>query len=644
MAGVFLSYDRDDGDRARQFARALEKAGHQVWWDLHVRGGAQFSKVIEEALKAADAVVVLWSRNSIESPWVRDEAAAGRDTGRLIPVTLDGTEPPLGFRQYQTIDLSRWKGRGSPPEVRTLFADVEAMATRAQPVASVPSKAAPAPARQVSRTARHFLVPGLAAIAILLLCAGGLYWKLSSRSAGPPTVAITAADDSPLSRSTAHDVLVSLGSVQGTREASYRLLDDQAAEQPDLRITVSSRQDSGQVHANVALVSPTEKAVMWSKQVAQPAGRPANFGQAIAFAAARALRCAAEEWSGEYGRLSSESRLAYLNACASLDEIGDKPEPLIASFRKITVEAPNFAPAWAHLLVAETGELSGFRPGDPSAERLRTDIARDIAAARRADPNLAEAAVAEIELLPKRAFLRSLELIQKAKAQHPDNAAVLNEEAGLLFSVGRRYEAVDDAARAAELEPFSPTMRQAYILTLVYGGGSEKAWEELAKAKQLWPDAPAIEQADYSLNLRIGDVDKAMRSSGRPIDGGLRAYLNARRDPTDANIDAFVNLANTHVLTPPQRSFVYQAFPELNRADVLYGFIERWPVEQDLLGQTYILFRPWMSKFRRDARFMRLAQRLGLLDYWQKSGQWPDFCDEPDMPYDCKKEAAKLTA
>ena len=115
MAGVFLSYDRDDTAKARPVASALEKAGHSVWWDLHVRGGAQFSKVIEEALKAADAVVVLWSRNSIESPWVRDEAGAGRDRGILIPVSLDGAEPPLGFRQFQTIDLSAWKGRKSAP-------------------------------------------------------------------------------------------------------------------------------------------------------------------------------------------------------------------------------------------------------------------------------------------------------------------------------------------------------------------------------------------------------------------------------------------------------------------------------------------------------------------------------------------------
>src|SRR5437764_15363007 len=101
MASVFLSYDRDDADKARPLAHALEKAGHDVWCDLHVRGGAQFSKVIEEALKAADVVVVLWSKQSVESAWVRDEAGAGRDSGRLVPVTIDGTEPPLGFRQFQ---------------------------------------------------------------------------------------------------------------------------------------------------------------------------------------------------------------------------------------------------------------------------------------------------------------------------------------------------------------------------------------------------------------------------------------------------------------------------------------------------------------------------------------------------------------
>ena len=105
MTKVFLSYDREDRSLARKIAAAMEGLGHTVWWDRHIRGGAEFSKQIDQALEAAEAVVVLWSKKAIASAWVRDEAATGRDSGRLVPVRIDDCSPPLGFRQYQTIDL-----------------------------------------------------------------------------------------------------------------------------------------------------------------------------------------------------------------------------------------------------------------------------------------------------------------------------------------------------------------------------------------------------------------------------------------------------------------------------------------------------------------------------------------------------------
>lgn len=106
MASVFLSYDHDDSARAAAIASALEKSGHSVWWDRHIHGGAEFQSEIEKAVEEADSVVVLWSAGSIKSAWVRDEAAEGRDQGKLIPVLLEPVKPPMGFRQYQTIDLS----------------------------------------------------------------------------------------------------------------------------------------------------------------------------------------------------------------------------------------------------------------------------------------------------------------------------------------------------------------------------------------------------------------------------------------------------------------------------------------------------------------------------------------------------------
>ena len=119
-ATLFLSYARDDRARAERLADILAKAGYTVWWDALIEGGAQFAASIRAALEGADAVIVLWSKNSVDSDWVRDEAALGRDRHRLIPLTLDGTKPPLGFRQYQAIDLSHWRGKPGAPQIAAI--------------------------------------------------------------------------------------------------------------------------------------------------------------------------------------------------------------------------------------------------------------------------------------------------------------------------------------------------------------------------------------------------------------------------------------------------------------------------------------------------------------------------------------------
>ena len=88
---IFLSYAHGDQPQAQRLAAALERCGFTVWWDALIEGGTRYAKSIDEALAAADAVVVLWSRQSVESDWVKDEAAQGRDRHRLVPLSLDGT-------------------------------------------------------------------------------------------------------------------------------------------------------------------------------------------------------------------------------------------------------------------------------------------------------------------------------------------------------------------------------------------------------------------------------------------------------------------------------------------------------------------------------------------------------------------------
>ena len=96
MAQIFLSYARSDAECASRLAELLSKTGHQVWWDRELQGGSRFASEIDKALAEAEAVVVIWSEASIESAWVQDEAAEGRDSGRLVPVVIDNVRPQIG--------------------------------------------------------------------------------------------------------------------------------------------------------------------------------------------------------------------------------------------------------------------------------------------------------------------------------------------------------------------------------------------------------------------------------------------------------------------------------------------------------------------------------------------------------------------
>ena len=126
---VFLSYSRDDRPRAAKIKGMLEAAGISVWWDDMLEGGTRFLSTTEYHLENCAAVVVLWSEISVTSHWVSDEATRGRDRGVLVPVTIDGTMPPLGFRQFQVLDLANPDAPSYKAEAQKLINSVAARRT-----------------------------------------------------------------------------------------------------------------------------------------------------------------------------------------------------------------------------------------------------------------------------------------------------------------------------------------------------------------------------------------------------------------------------------------------------------------------------------------------------------------------------------
>ncbi len=105
MADLFISYSRADRPRCIQIRDALEALKLDVWFDAGIDAGDNFDRKIEQEIDAATGVMVLWSTNSVESDWVRNEARSGADRGQLVAVQLDECTLPLEFRSIHTEPL-----------------------------------------------------------------------------------------------------------------------------------------------------------------------------------------------------------------------------------------------------------------------------------------------------------------------------------------------------------------------------------------------------------------------------------------------------------------------------------------------------------------------------------------------------------
>ena len=107
MQDIFLSYSRQDRKRLSHLVTALtEQRGWSIWWDENIGTGSRFTNEIKKMLAQSRCVLVAWSKNSVESDWVRSEADQGRKRGILVPISLDGTLPPMPFDQTETTDFS----------------------------------------------------------------------------------------------------------------------------------------------------------------------------------------------------------------------------------------------------------------------------------------------------------------------------------------------------------------------------------------------------------------------------------------------------------------------------------------------------------------------------------------------------------
>ncbi len=157
---IFISYARTDRPTARTFAECLIEEGFLVWWDASLHSGETFDEVIEQRLRDAKAVVVLWSPRSVASRWVRAEATLADRRNKLVPAIIEACDRPIVFELTHTADLADWHGDRSDLRWQQFVEDLRRLIDRAPAADAASAAPAPAPQSRPQPVSRQPLRPG----------------------------------------------------------------------------------------------------------------------------------------------------------------------------------------------------------------------------------------------------------------------------------------------------------------------------------------------------------------------------------------------------------------------------------------------------------------------------------------------------
>lgn len=122
---IFISYKREESSFALALRQALRAENIKIWWDNDLQTGQKWSEELDKALLEADTIVVIWSKLSVNSDWVRHEASIGKIRSVLTHVKIDEVEIPGPFNSIQAVDLSKWDQNEKHAEFQKLITSIK---------------------------------------------------------------------------------------------------------------------------------------------------------------------------------------------------------------------------------------------------------------------------------------------------------------------------------------------------------------------------------------------------------------------------------------------------------------------------------------------------------------------------------------
>ena len=630
-ATVFLSYSSQDRDALPGILAALEDAGFAVWWDGLIAGGEVFAKSIEGPLQTARAVVVLWSQHSIASHWVRDEAVVGRDRARLVPLSLDGVEPPLGFRQVQTISL---KG-DRQAALGAMLRAVAALHDLDPDSITVPKRRGVA----LSTDRRSLLIGGAGMLAVA--GAAGAWWRgwLGGTGASANSVAVLpfdnfsgAADESYFSDGLAAEVRTELAGnplLQVAAQTSSNKFrdskDDARAITQALGVSYlldgSVRRADKMVRVAVELIEGASGFSRWSQTFDRPLANIFAVQEEIAGAVTKALtrQLIAHQGGGGASTVGTENLAAYdafLRGRDLYDRAATQDQDLaaLAMFDRAVAADPGYAVAQAARALSLTVIGNQYDQGPTRHARY----AAAIAAARRGVELAAENPETQSAL--GFALFNGHVDARAARAPYEEsfdlgkgNADVMARFALYSARCGRFEPARSAVARAAKLDPLNARSFRVQ-------GDVEYAARNFAAsippaehALVLNPDLSVAHAAIGASRFMLGQIEAARAQYAAEPSSLFRltglAIIEAKLGLTAAAKEAMASLIANH-----GDNSLYQQAQILAQWGQPAAAIDKLIAAENEgdAGLVYVNTDPFVDPLRRDPRFISLSRNLGF--------------------------------
>ncbi len=625
LPDIFLSYNREDQAVARRFAEAFEREGFTVWWDATLRSGEAYDEVTETALRTAKAVVVLWSKKSVVSRWVRAEATLADRNKTLVPAMIEPCERPIMFELTQTADLSHWKGDADDRAWLAYLADVRRF-VESDRVPARSAQTGEAAARSMTRS-----TPREQALSIAVL-------PFTNMSSDP--------EQEYFSDGLSEELLNHLAQLKGLQVAGRTSSFYFKGKHEDLRIIGgklgvnhllegSVRKAGNRLRITAQLIDAAKGTHLWSQTYDRTLDDVFAIQEGIARAVAEALSLTlgvGRTVSVAGGTSHVAAYEKYLYARGLYHQMGrTELRRAISTYREAVSLDPGFARAWSGLHTA--------------LEATLFIIPENSAAARR---EMIEAGAQVMALAPDAWWAQDMRAAQLrlqrrwSEAESAARSALVSAPASeidplvtystFLITVGRIDEAIEYAERARNVDPLSLRVSRTLQVLLTVAGRLDEAQAEYERSKELagsrivaeylallrlWRRkdvSPAAVEAQFRTFLRHDELAMALN----------RSLVETLEDPAAARATIRAALVDPANQDPTRTIHIATCADHYGDKDLALAALHRSVPDPNWANIGLIWF-PFESGLRTDPRFKQMLRDLGLADYWRQSGKWGDF-------------------